>query len=48
VEKAEDLKPALERAFESGLPALLNVKTQDVMSHLTVGLVDRREKSSIE
>ena len=48
VEKAEDLKPALQRAFESGLPALLNVKTQDVMSHLTVGLVDRREKSSIE
>jgi acetolactate synthase-1/2/3 large subunit len=48
VEKPEDLKPALQRAFESGLPALLNVKTQDVMSHLTVGLVDRREKSSIE
>ena len=48
VEKAEDLKPALQRAFESGLPALLNVKTQDVKSHLTVGLVDRREKSSIE
>jgi acetolactate synthase-1/2/3 large subunit len=48
VENAEDIKPALERAFESGLPALLNVKTEDVMSHLTVGLVDRREKSSIE
>jgi acetolactate synthase-1/2/3 large subunit len=48
VEKAEDLKPALQRAFDSGLPALLNVKTQDVKSHLTVGLVDRREKSSIE
>lgn len=48
VEKAPDLKPALQRAFDSGLPALLNVKTQDVMSHLTVGLVDRREKSSIE
>lgn len=48
VEKAEDLKPALQRAFESGKPALLNVKTQDVKSHLTVGLVDRREKSSIE
>ncbi len=48
VEKAEDMKPALQRAFESGLPALLNVKTQDVMSQITVGLVDRREKSSIE
>ena len=48
VEKAEDLKPALQRAFDSGLPAVLNVKTQDVMSRLTVGLVDRREKSSIE
>jgi len=48
VDKAEDLKPALQRAFDSGLPAVLNVKTRDVMSHLTVGLVDRREKSSIE
>jgi len=48
VEKAEDLKPALQRAFGSRKPALLNVKTQDVKSHLTVGLVDRREKSSIE
>ena len=48
VEKAEDVKPALQRAFDSGLPAVLNVKTQDVKSHLTVGLVDRREKSSIE
>jgi acetolactate synthase-1/2/3 large subunit len=48
IENAEDLKPALQRAYESGLPALLNVKTEDVMSHLTVGLVDRREKSSIE
>jgi len=48
VENAEDLKPALQRAFESRLPALLNVKTQDVKSQLTVGLVDRRETSSIE
>jgi acetolactate synthase-1/2/3 large subunit len=48
VENAEDLKPALQRAFDSGLPALLNVKTQDVKSQLTIGLVDRREKSSIE
>jgi acetolactate synthase-1/2/3 large subunit len=48
VENAEDLNPALQRAFDSGLPAVLNVKTQDVKSHLTVGLVDRREKSSIE
>ena len=48
VENAEDLKPALQRAFDSGLPAVLNVKTQDVKSQLTIGLVDRREKSSIE
>jgi acetolactate synthase-1/2/3 large subunit len=48
VENAEDLKPALQRAFDSGLPAVLNVKTQDVKSQLTVGLVDRRETSSIE
>lgn len=48
VEKAEDIKPALQRAHDSGLPALLNVMTKDVMSLLTVGLVDRREKSSIE
>jgi acetolactate synthase-1/2/3 large subunit len=48
VEKAEELKPALQRAFDSGLPAVLNVKTQDVKSQLTIGLVDRREKSSIE
>lgn len=48
VENAEDLKPALQRAFDSGLPSVLNVKTQDVKSKLTIGLVDRREKSSIE
>lgn len=48
VEKADDLKPALERAYASGKPALLNVQTKDIMSQLTVGLVDRREKSSIE
>lgn len=48
VETAQDLKPALQRAFDSGKPALLNVLTQNVKSKLTVGLVDRREKSSIE
>lgn len=48
VENAADLKPALQRAFDSGLPAVLNVKTQNVKSKLTIGLVDRRETSSIE
>jgi acetolactate synthase-1/2/3 large subunit len=48
VEDAKDLKPALKRAFDSGLPAVLNVKTQNVKSKLTIGLVDRRESSSIE
>lgn len=48
VENAADLKPALERAFASGLPAVLNVKTQNIKSQLTIGLVDRRESSSIE
>ena len=48
IENAKDLKPALKRAFESGLPAVLNVKTQNVKSKLTIGLVDRRESSSIE
>lgn len=48
VTDAKDLKAALKRAFDSGKPALLNVLTQNVKSKLTVGLVDRREKSSIE
>jgi acetolactate synthase-1/2/3 large subunit len=48
VENAQDVKPALERAFASGLPAVINVKTQNVQSKLTIGLVDRRESSSIE
>lgn len=48
VKNAADVKPALKRAFESGLPAVLNVKTQNVKSKLTIGLVDRRESSSIE
>lgn len=48
VEKAEEVKPALQRAFDSGKPAVINVKTKNVKSLLTVGLVDRREKSSIE
>jgi len=48
VERPEDLSSALERAFSCGRPALLNVRTRDVISQITVGLVDRREKSSLE
>jgi acetolactate synthase I/II/III large subunit len=48
VEKPEDLVPTLERSFTSNVPTIINVKTKDVISLITVGLVDKREKSSIE
>jgi acetolactate synthase-1/2/3 large subunit len=48
VERIEQLPGALERAFESGIPACINVMTQTLRSPLTGGLIDRRSKSSIE
>lgn len=35
VEKPEDIRPALERAFASGKPALVNVKTDDTARAVT-------------
>jgi hypothetical protein len=40
--------PVLEQSFSSNVPTVINVKTKDVISLITVGLVDKREKSSIE
>jgi acetolactate synthase-1/2/3 large subunit len=48
VERIEELSPAMERAFASGLPSCINVKSKSVISPLIVGLTDRRVRSSIE
>ena len=48
VEEAEQLAPAMERAFASGLPACINVKSKSVISPLIEGLTDRRVRASIE
>ena len=48
VEKADELTAAMERAFASGLPACVNVKTKSVISPLIEGLADRRVRASIE
>ena len=43
VEKPEDLKPALQRAFSSGRPALLNVAVQRAISPRAEELIVRRK-----
>jgi len=43
VEKPEDLKPALERAFNSGRPALLNVTVQRAISPRAEAAITRRK-----
>ena len=43
VERPEDLKPALERAFNSGQPALLNVAVQRAISPRAEALIARRK-----
>ena len=48
VEDLEDLSSAMERAFASGLPACINVKSKSVISPLIEGLTDRRVRASIE
>ena len=48
VEDAGQLTAALERAFASGLPSCVNVKTKSVISPLIEGLADRRVRASIE
>jgi len=48
VENPDELKPAIQRAFDSGKPAVVNVLVERIASPITEGLVDRRVKSSIE
>jgi acetolactate synthase-1/2/3 large subunit len=43
VERPEDLKSALERAFSSGRPALLNVAVQRAISPRAEALIARRK-----
>lgn len=48
VERAEELRPALERAFASGKPACVNVKTQGAITPIIEAVTSKRDKSSIE
>jgi len=48
VETTDQLAAAMERAFASGLPACINVRTKSVISPLIAGLTDRRARASIE
>ncbi len=45
VEEPEDLKPAIERAFASGLPALVNVMVQRAISPRAEAAIARRKAS---
>jgi acetolactate synthase-1/2/3 large subunit len=44
VEKPEELQPALERAFKSGLPACVNVMTAGLVSPFTKGQIEIHKK----
>ncbi|MCI0798489.1 MAG: hypothetical protein J4O06_06885, partial [Chloroflexi bacterium] len=46
VENPEDLKPALERALNSGLPALLNVTVQRAISPRAEAAIARRKAAA--
>ena len=48
VEEIEELSSAMERAFASGLPSCINVKSKSVISPLIIGLTERRVRASIE
>ena len=48
VETREQLMPALQRAFDSGKTACVNVKTKGVISPIVLATTDKRDKASIE
>jgi acetolactate synthase-1/2/3 large subunit len=48
VERAEDLQPALQRAFASGRPALLNVAIQRAISPRAEAAIGRRKAAAIK
>ena len=48
VETRDQLGPALRRAFASGKPACVNVKTKGVISPIVLATTSKRDKASIE
>jgi acetolactate synthase-1/2/3 large subunit len=48
VENPEDLIPALKRSFESKVPSLIDAVTKNIISPITQGLTDMRERSAAE
>ena len=44
----DDIGPAVRNSFDLEVPALIEVVTQDIMSPITKGLTDMRERSSVE
>ena len=48
VETRDQLAPALRRAFASGKPACVNVKTKGVISPIVLATTSKRDKASIE
>jgi acetolactate synthase-1/2/3 large subunit len=48
VERAEDLEPALHRAFASGRPALLNVVIQRAISPRAEAAIGRRKAAAVK
>ena len=45
MERPEDLKPAIERAFASGKPALVNVVIQGAISPRAEAAIARRREA---
>jgi acetolactate synthase-1/2/3 large subunit len=48
VDSRDEIQPAMKRAFASGKPACINIRSHSIASPLIEGLTDRRAKSSIE
>jgi acetolactate synthase-1/2/3 large subunit len=48
VENPDDIIPALKRSFDANVPALIDVVSKNVISPITQGLTDMRERSAAE
>ena len=48
VENPDDIVPALKRSFDAKVPALIEAVSKNIISPITKGLTDMRERSAAE
>ena len=48
VENPDDIIPALKRSFDAKVPALIEAVSKNIISPITKGLTDMRERSAAE